>query len=385
MTEQLNFGETQRDKSVRSVIKYYAAPGRLKAEITAGESYDINLYNNEAFSMAGDNRSEIYMLKAHLGYRINDKAEVIFIAGDEFQRARALSFETTYLRNVFSSSLAARYNPVRRMKLIFQARQTIVTGTTTMPEFTAGATYLLSGNGKHVIKASMSQNSKLACLNDLYWVPGGNPDLMPERSAGGEAGYSFLSVAKSGLRNSVDITLHASRVNDLIQWVPGETGLWSAENINSVNVTGIEVRAGAELPVNKGNINAYINYAFTSSVVGSSDVPVDLSLGKQLPYTPLHILNINTNAGWRFVRAGITAVYESRRYTTSDNIEWLPESFLADANLGTVLKIRKSLITVDLKVNNIFNTSVESVQYYPMPMRTYTLKMNLTFSNRNND
>lgn len=384
-TAQQNYGETQRDRSVRGVIKYSASPGRLNVEITAGESYDINLYKNEAFSMTGDNRSEIYMLKTHLGYRINDKAEVLFIAGDEFQRARALSYETTYLRNVFSSSLAGRYNPVKRLKLIFQARQTVVTGTPTIPEFTAGVTYLLSGNGKHVIKASMSQNSKLACLNDLYWVPGGNPDLMPERSAGGETGYSFLTVAPSGLRNSLDITLHASRVNDLIQWVPGETGLWSAENISSVNVTGIEGRAGAEMPVSKGNINAYINYAFTRSVVASSALPDDPSQGKQLIYTPLHLLNINTNARWRFIRAGITAAYESRRFTNSDDSEWLPESFLADANLGAVLNNGKSLITVDLKVNNIFNTSAESVQYYPMPMRTYTLKMKLTFSGRKSD
>jgi iron complex outermembrane receptor protein len=381
-TEQQDYGETQRDRSVRSVIKYSAGAGRLKTEITAGESYDINLYNNEAFGLAGDNRSEIYMLKARLGYRINDKAEIIFIAGDEFQRARAISYETTYLRNVFSSSLAARYNPVKRLKLILQARQTVVTGTTSMPEFTAGATYALSGDGKHVIKYSMSRNSKLPCLNDLYWIPGGNPDLMPEKSFGGEAAYSFVSIAHSGLRNSVDITLHTSRVNDLIQWVPGENGLWSAKNINSVNVRGIEGRVGTELPVNKGNINAYINYTFTRSVVTSSNIPNDAPLGKQLTYVPLHILNINLNAGWRFLRAGVTGVYESRRYTISDNSEWLPPSFLADANAGAVIRIRKSLVSVDLKVNNIFNKSTESVQYYPMPMRTYTMKMNLTFSNK---
>ncbi|MFZ0473197.1 MAG: TonB-dependent receptor [Bacteroidales bacterium] len=384
-TEQQNYGETQRDKSVRGVIKYSVSPGRVTTDITAGGSYDINLYNNEAFNMTGHNRSEIYMLKAQLGYRINDKTEIIFIAGDEYQRARALNYETSYLRNVFSSSLAGRYNPVRRLKLIVQARQTFVTGTTTIPEFTAGATYLLSENGRHVIKASMSRNSKLACLNDLYWVPGGNPELMPERATGGEAGYSFLTVARSGLRNSIDITMHTSRVNDLIQWVPGETGLWSAENVSSVNVTGIEGMAGAELPVNKGNINAYINYAFTQSVVASSDLPDDPSKGKQLIYIPLHVLNINMNGGWKFVRAGITAAYEGRRYTTSDNSEWLPESFLADGNLGAVLKINKSLITVDLKVNNIFNTSAESVQYYPMPLRTYTLKIKLTFSGRSSN
>ncbi|MGB8357796.1 MAG: TonB-dependent receptor [Bacteroidales bacterium] len=381
-TEQEDYGETQKDRSVRSVIKYSAAPGRLKAEITAGESYDINLYNNEAFALSGDNRSEIYMLKARLGYPINDKAEIIFIAGDEFQRARAISYETTYLRNVFSSSLAARYNPVKRLRVIFQARQIVVTGTTSMPEFTAGATWVLSGDGKHIVKSSISRNSKLPCLNDLYWIPGGNPDLMPEKSLGGEAAYSFVSIAPSGLRNSVDITIHASRVNDLIQWVPGENGIWSAENINSVNVRGIEGRVSTEIPVSEGNINAYINYAFTRSVVASSDMLNDVSLGKQLVYTPLHLLNINMTAGWKFLRAGVTGVYESRTFTISDNSEWLPPSFLADANAGAMIKIGKSTVSVDLKVNNIFNKSTESVRYYPMPGRTYTLKMNLTFSNK---
>jgi outer membrane cobalamin receptor len=46
------------------------------------------------------------------------------------------------------------------------------------------------------------------------------------------------------------------------------------------------------------------------------------------------------------------------------------------------MKIHKSIMTVDLRVNNVFNTSAESVQYYPMPLRTYNLKMKLTFSGR---
>ncbi len=382
---QDNFGETQKDRSFRSVLKYSAGKGRLTTEITAGESYDINLYHNEAFASEGNNRSAIYMLKARLGYRLSDKAEIIVNTGDEFQRARSLSYETTDQRNIFSSSLTARYNPAARLRLILQARQMAVTGTSVKPEFTAGATYLLSGDGKHAVKASMSHNLKLPCLNDLYWIPGGNPGLRPERSTGGEASYSFVSITPSGSQSSIDITLHTSRVNDLIQWAPGESGLWSAENISSVNVTGIEGRAGTELPVNEGKVIAHMNYAFTRSIVASSDLPGDVSVGKQLIYTPLHHLTANMIAQWRFIRAGMTAVYESRRYTNSDNSEWMPPVFLTDANLGWVFKVRKSSVTVDFKVNNIFNTSYESVQNYPMPLRTYTLKMNLTFSDKKKD
>ncbi|MCK7531001.1 MAG: hypothetical protein MZV63_08140 [Marinilabiliales bacterium] len=58
-------------------------------------------------------------------------------------------------------------------------------------------------------------------------------------------------------------------------------------------------------------------------------------MGKQLVYAPLHHLNMNIDAGWKTIRAGITAVIESRRYTTSDNSEWLPASFTTDMLLGT--------------------------------------------------
>jgi iron complex outermembrane receptor protein len=143
----------------------------------------------------------------------------------------------------------------------------------------------------------------------------------------------------------------------------------------------MEGKAGITLPIENGSIRSSLNYSYTRSVIQSSDIQNDKSIGKQLIYTPLHHVNGSAGFTWRFVNIGAVVVYESKRYTTSDNSEWLPQSFQADASLGTQFSAGRSKIEIDLKANNIFNTPYESVQNYPMPLRNYSINMKMTLGN----
>ena len=85
------------------------------------------------------------------------------------------------------------------------------------------------------------------------------------------------------------------------------------------------------------------------------------------------------------LRAGAAAVCQGRRYTTSDNSEWLPPSLLADARLGAVLPAGATKIGIDIDVKNIFNSSLESVRNYPMPLRTFNLRLIISFIKKNEE
>ena len=61
----------------------------------------------------------------------------------------------------------------------------------TVPAFFAD--YLLSERGNVVAKASVSRNFRFPTLNDLYFLPGGNPDLKNETGVQYEAGLSFAT------------------------------------------------------------------------------------------------------------------------------------------------------------------------------------------------
>ena len=382
-TVQQDFDERQNDRSLRSVISYSLEKEKISAGVTAGGTSDVNLYYHGNPEYNGDNRSSVIMLRARLAYRLSPKAELGINAGNEYQSAQSLSYAGTERRNIFSTSLAARFNPGTKVRLLLQARQMIATGMVLKPEFTAGATVMLSPDGGHLLKASVSRNTRLPCLNDLYWVPGGNSSLRHENATGGEASYSYVRVASSGLKNSLDLVVHATRVNDLIQWIPGVTGIWSAENVRSVIVYGMEGRLGSEVPVNELVIASYLNYAFTRTVVAASEIPNDRAVGRQLIYVPGNNFNLNLGLRWKMFRAGAAAVCQGRRFTTSDNSEWLPPSLLADARLGALLPAGAAKIGIDIDVRNIFNSSSESVRNYPMPLRTFNLRLTLSFSEKN--
>jgi vitamin B12 transporter len=380
-TVQQDYDERQSDRSLRGVVKYVLDPGRLKISVSAGGSHETNLYFNESPDLNGNNISTLLMIKSRVSYKPGDRAELVMNAGNEYQRAQTLNYSEIHDRNVFSASLAARYNPVTRLRLTVQARQMAIAGVTVSPEFAAGAVYMLTGNGEHLLKVSLSHNIKLPCLNDLYWLPGGNGSLKPEQADKGELSYSYAGLTSSGLKNTVTLVIHASRINDMIQWIPGDGGIWSAQNVRSINVTGMESMIRSEVPLNDWDLSGYINYALTRSVIADSEIPNDRSTGSQLIYVPLHHLNINVRASWKQIVAQMTAVYESKRYTTSDNSEWLPSSFLADGSLGTVIRKGRTRARIDLNVHNIFNTRLESVRNYPMPLRTYNMRMTITFIN----
>ncbi len=381
-TVQQDFGERQRDRSLRSVIRYSSKPGKLSAEIMTGGSYDINLYFHENPGYNGENHAETYTAGTRITYRVNQRMELVVNAGDEYRKASTLNYTGPVVQNILSASLAAKYNPVPRLRLMLQARQMSVTGITVAPELTAGASWLLSANGEHIIKASFSHNTKLPCLNDLYWVPGGNPELNPETATGGEASWSFSRVPSPGVKNTIGLTLYASGVDNLIQWLPGETGIWAAENVRSVNVSGVEARAAKQVSAGEWAIKGQLDYAVTRSHISRSDIANDRSVGSQLIYTPLHHLNLNIDAGWKVLRTGIAAVAEGRRYTTSDNSEWLPASFMADMFIGARFGTGATGIRADLRINNVLSTPSESVRNYPMPLRTLNLRITLTWSEK---
>ena len=383
-TVQQDFGERQTDRSFRGVLKYSGENGRISAGITAGGSHDVNRYYNMIPSNNGDNSSSTMMLKVRLGYRLTAKTGLIINAGDVMERASALSYDSKEQRNIFSFSLAAKSNPIPRLSLLLQARQMAVTGIKVSPELAAGASWLLTRNGEHLLKFSLSRNTKLPCLNDLYWIPGGNPDLLPEKSAGGEVSWSFSGASKTGVRNTVDLSLHASRVDDLIQWIPGQTGIWHAVNLRSVSVSGLDVRAGREQSVAEWKLNGWISYALTRSVIAGSDIPNDRSVGSQLIYAPLHHANLNLIAARGWFRAGMSAAWESRRYTTSDNSEWLHPDFMSSVSAGAVIPAGPVTLKTELKVNNLTGTPMESVRNYPMPLRTFNIKITLTWSDKTN-
>ena len=151
---------------------------------------------------------------------------------------------------------------------------------------------LISRKGNVMVKASVSKNHKFPTLNDLYFLPGGNPDLRSENGWSYDAGASFDTGWTRPFPVSVggSVTWFDSYIDDWIMWLPTTKGFFSPRNVKKVHAYGIEGKLNLAMEPFRGwvvDLNG--SYSWTPSVNrGEKMSPADQSVGKQLPYVPKH-------------------------------------------------------------------------------------------------
>lgn len=108
-----------------------------------------------------------------------------------------------------SGYVSAKYQPTDRLGLSLALREEMFGDdwTPVIPAFFAD--YVLSHRGRVVAKASVSRNFRFPTLNDLYFLPGGNPDLKKEHGIS----YDGRRFVRRGARR----LLLAARRGDMVR------------------------------------------------------------------------------------------------------------------------------------------------------------------------
>ena len=144
--------------------------------------------------------------------------------------------------------------------------------------------------GKHLIfTGSIAGNNHTPTLNDLYYIPGGNPSLRPEKGIQTEIG-STNEFSVGNIRFTTGISIFYSNIKDWILWLPTFQGYWEPINLQAVVCSGMEANIGARGVFGIIRYDIKANYAFTSTTNRSAD---SFSFGKQLPYIPKNSANLN--------------------------------------------------------------------------------------------
>ena len=139
-----------------------------------------------------------------------------------------------------------------------------------------------------ILKLKISREFRLPTLNDLYWNPGGNIELKPERGWSQEIG-----LAGTWSRNRHSIAISSSifnrNIEDWILWAPSDIGFfWSASNIAKVWSYGSTTKLDYKYHKHRFSFQAGLGFDYTkSSYRIDLDLP-KLSKGDQLFYTPIY-------------------------------------------------------------------------------------------------
>ena len=270
-------------------------------------------------------------------------------------------------------SLSAKWRPTERLGMSFVLRESMF-GTKWTPLIPAFfADWLLSKRGNLLAKASVSRNYRFPTLNDLYFLPGGNPDLKSESGFNYEAGLSFAVGREEVCTLSGSASWYEQYIDDWILWLATAKGFMSPVNIKKVHAYGVELEAdlGVALsPQWRLGLNGTFLWA-PSINEGDPVSEADLSVGKQLPYEPEYSATATGRLAWRSWGLLYQWCYYSKRYTMSSNdttlTGYLAPYYMSNVSIEKGFSFAWSDLTLKATVNNLFNEEYLSVLGRPMP------------------
>ncbi len=246
-----------------------------------------------------------------------------------------------------------------------------------------GVEYIINNRQSIIASASVAKNYRTPSLNDLYWQPGGNPDLKPENGLSYELSVKASPKIKN-IKINTGLTTFYNNINDWIIWIPSVKGYWEPSNIQKVISKGVECNINFSFKIKKLLVNLGGNYAFTQSLnYGDTMLWGGNSYGKQLPYIPVHSGNIFISLHLKAYFVNYTHNSYSERFTSSSNNvskrDWLYPYFMNNLSFGKDFMINKMIFSAQFKIYNLFNEEYRSVLGRPMPRQNYLLTLSFKF------
>lgn len=283
-----------------------------------------------------------------------------------------------------SGAISAKWKPIERMGISLVLRDEMY-GTTFTPIIPAlFIDGVICKKGNIVAKASVSRNYRFPSLNDLYFLPGGNPDLKNESGWSYDAGVSFSAGKEGVFTISGSATWFDSYIHDWIIWLPTTKGFFSPKNIKDVHAYGVEIDGKLDwIFAREWKLDIGATFSWTPSINNGEPVSIaDQSVGKQLPYVPEYSSSINGRIAWRGWAFTYKWCYYSERYTMSSNdislTGKLPTYFMSNIVLEKNLNFKWADFSIKGAVNNLFNEEYLSVLSRPMPGINFEIFIGIT-------
>ena len=364
--------------SLRSGFVYKSLDYYLKNYIS-GQGYLNAIYS--------ESKSKNSLNNLSFSYKINKKTSLNIKYDLNYNNVstRDTVKKTGYQKERFKHSLFASFHKKFGEKLatsIMLRQEYIDTDFLPLiPSF--GFDYTLSNKHNIVLTGIIARNYHQPSLNDLYWQPGGNPNLKPEDGLMTELSISAQTKIKR-INIKTAITPFYSDINNWIIWIPSPQGFWIPENIKHVKTNGIETFLKINTSIGKFNIKINASYTLTNSInYGDKNKWGDNSYGKQLPYVPVHSGNLFVSVEYHNFSISYLHNSYSERYTTSTNDitlrDWLYPYYMNNLFLGKTFKVKKTSINTQFKIYNLFNEKYRTVLGRAMPQQNYLLLLSFKF------
>ncbi|MGB0166836.1 MAG: TonB-dependent receptor, partial [Luteibaculum sp.] len=218
---------------------------------------------------------------------------------------------------------------------------------------------------------SIEQNLRIPTLNDLYWRPGGNPNLQPEQARSIELGTYWQGIKTS---RNLHATLFYRQTQQWIQWRPTEFAFWRPFNLDQVTSFGLDASfSWSDIAVGNSGM-----LAKEELVLGLNRSYLCADASKhQLMYIPKITANFWQYLKWHAVEiaAGLQFVGERETETAEEfqSFHRLEPFVLLHSKIAYQIGRKYCDLKLAFSVNNLLDRPYQNILWRAMPGRNFNL------------
>lgn len=388
-----DFKNEQRNNTLRGVLAWDKVGESLTLAVKAGASYaDVGYeyYTTRQDVSTSITNSQSYsttaFVQAHADYIVSPQFMLTGGIDTYYTHVKSHDRSPFHIGNNFDkgrpeyhANLQARWRPHPLFSLAGVVREEVYRDDFVAPIPALFADLILHQPSNLVLKASIARNYRYPSMDDLYFQPGGNPDLHPEKGLTYDVGIE-TAIKRRTWTLQANATCFDSHISDWILWTPNAKGFWEPSNVKKVHNYGIEATLNTSLLLAKDwKLSLLANFAWTPSKnIGENINDNDASYGKQLCYVPKVSANINARLQWRTWTLAYQWNHYSERYTTTSNeVNYitgrLKPYYMTDLSVEKTFRLHAMQCAVKGVVNNLYSTEYVTVLSRPMPRRNYEI------------
>ncbi len=359
----------QRDAATRAVASWEHRPNNRALWLTRAAWLTEVIYFRQ-FSTTDSSRSRTALLSTEYIDRLGGK--LTWKAGTTALRQWAIADGYTDSTRWYQQTRLAAFGMAERVwsggRWSLLLRQEWAEHQAAPFTWSLGGEWTLNQAG--ALRAHLSRNFNLPTFNDRFWLALGQPDLRPEKGYSADAGWTL-----ERKKFRAELTGFQLLIDDWILWQPGNDGQFRPGNLRKVWSRGLEVASQVQGGVGhwswklaaRGQLSRTTNVAVYGGNLAVKE--------KQLPYTPQQSGNVVLQIRRGAFCAGYLHQFTGRRFATTDNEDILPGFQTGQFLLQQVWVLhrrhvdKKTILRLDFRMENVWNTPYQILAYRPMPGR----------------
>lgn len=376
---QENFGSTQNDVNTRIVseLKYLNKNSKfmfrnalLNEQIKFYDFMADKNYNNKALNSI--NEAEHYL-------KLNKHIENHTGLNYTYQQANSEGYLSKPILNRLSFFNSWNFRLINyRLLLNLSYRKEWMLHHQIPLTYSLATTFNL--NDILSFKTNSARVYRIPTFNDLFWNPGGNPNLKPEDGFTHEGSFIIYLKDKSTNNSIKHTSTYFTRImKNWIVWLP-ENAVWKPQNLMEVWSRGVETESELNFSIQPLRFMFLLSTSYVVSTSMKALYDGDNSVDKQLIYVPMYSGQGNFRIFYKNMYLNYNISYTGYRYTSTDNSQFLNPYWISNIWFAKSLQIKKSQFEISARINNLFNENYQVMLNRPMPLRNYQLGIRYDFN-----